>query len=395
MLARSAKATLIVLVSTLLAAPAYARGFAGGFHGGSYGGFHGGSYGGFHGDSFGGYHGASSYGGYHGASSYGNYTNRGSFTGDGGFGKVSGFQNRTPGQFNQGNLNTQGHNVRNSFNNDNFTHNTNNYNVNRYGGYGGYGGYHGYGGYGYHGYGYHPYGYGYGGWGGYPGWGWYGMSSAAMWTCMGMSSLGTFLGMASLANSGKNSQPVSSTNVTYEGDNVYINGQPSGTAGDYYQQAQQLAQTGQNYQPATYVNTDDQSQTADYTQSQNQQWAPLGVFALAEPGENQSNMILQLAINKDGIVRGNYVNQLTNETAQVYGALDKNTQRISWTIGTNPNTVFDASIGDLVKDDSSVLVHYGANDTSRMALIRLPQPNSSNQPGQNGVPPTAPSFSAS
>jgi hypothetical protein len=92
-------------------------------------------------------------------------------------------------------------------------------------------------------------------------------------------------------------------------------------------------------------------------------------------------MLLQLAINQKGIVRGNYTNQLTNENSQIYGALDKKTQRISWTIGANNSTVFDTSLSDLVNDDSQVLVHYGPTNTRTMALIRLPAPSSSDSGG--------------
>lgn len=426
---KSAKFILAMLLSSVLLTPSYARGFGGGgFHGGSFGGFHGDS---FHGGGFSGFHGDSAFhggenhfgGGFnhfgsdhsnmgnytshsnfgdhpnYGGVNGGNFSNRGHLPTDSGFGNASGWQNRSPHTINQNNLKDQGQGVRNSFNNDSFNK-TNNYNVNRYGG--AYGGYHGYGGYGYHGYGgygYHPY--GYGEWG-YPG-AWYGMSEAAMWTCAGMSTLGAFLGMASLSN--KSSQPASSSNVIYEGGNVYINGQPEGSSQQYYQQAQQLAQAGQNYQQTQQnyqQQTDYQQQPDSYTQSditsvstdQNQQWQPLGVFALAETGQTQSNMLVQLAVNKDGIVRGNYTNELTNEHAQVYGSLDKNTQRVSWTIGTNPNTVFDAGLGDLVQNDSSVLVHYGPNDTSRMALIRLQEPTGNQQAAPGSMPPTAPAFAS-
>src|SRR6185437_2376656 len=114
-----------------------------------------------------------------------------------------------------------------------------------------------------------------------------------------------------------------------------------------------------------------------------QDWQPLGVFALAEPGQTNSNMLMQLAINKNGILKGNYFNQLTNESSEIYGSLDKNTQRISWTIGTNTGTVFDTDLADLTNPDSSVLVHYSPTSTQRMALIRLQQPTGS-MPGATG-----------
>ena len=392
---KSAKFVVVVMLSSMLATPSYGRGFGGGggFRGGG-GGFRGGGFrsGGDGGRGFGrsdggGFRGQrqestaggrfSNMGGDNRANfAHDNFPNRGQLPADGGFGNISKLQNRSPRQINQNDLSSQGKSIRNSFNNDTFNKTVNNYNVNRNG-------------YGRYGYGaYHPYGYGWG----YPG-GWYaaGLSSAAMWTCAGVSTLSTFLGLASLEhNSSNSSQPASCNTVEYNGDNVYIDGQQAGSAQQYYQQAQQLAQTGQTESPSQ-----DNSDTGAAGQSQ--QWQPLGVFALAEPGQTQSNMLLQLAIDKDGIVRGNYYNQLTNESAEVYGALDKKTQRVSWTIGTNPNTVFDAGLGDLVKDDSSVLVHYGTQDTSRMSLVRLQQPpqTAPESAGQEDAPNIAPQFDSS
>lgn len=322
---------------------------------------------------------------------------------DGGFGGISGLQNRTPHNINQNNLNNQGKNIRNSFNNNNISHNNqfnqqNNYNVNRYGGYGGYGHYGGYGAGYAHGWAnsnaYHGY------WGAPGCWGYPGWSEAGMWTCMGLTSLTAFLGMgmmgaAMAGGSGKNSAPASTTNVTYQGDTVYVNGQPAGTSAQYYQQAQQLAaQAYAQGQADAYNSYNSQQNNGSYpplapeltgaanaSAGQASDWAPLGVFALAEPGQQQSNMMLQLAINKNGTVRGNYLNQLTNERSQVYGSLDKSTQRVSWTIGQNNSTVFDTTIGDLTKEDSQVLVHYGPNNTQEMALIRLQQPADGGQDG--------------
>lgn len=214
----------------------------------------------------------------------------------------------------------------------------------------------------------HPY--GYGGFWGYPGaWGAYGWGAATAWTCMGLTTLTSFLGLAALADSGKNNNGNSVSNVTYEGPNVYVNGNPVGTQEQYYDQAQQLAGVGQQY-------VDPTANSAPPTGSGNSQWQPLGVFSLAQKGQTQSSMLFQLAINKDGIVRGNYMNQLTNETDQVYGSLDKKTQRISFTIGQNTGntTVFDTSLSDITKDDAPVLVHYGPTSTQAMMLVRLPAP---------------------
>ena len=62
-------------------------------------------------------------------------------------------------------------------------------------------------------------------------------------------------------------------------------------------------------------------------------WQPLGVFAMVGEGETKSTNIFQLAVNKDGVIRGNYYNALTDTTEPVYGSVDKKTQRAAWTVG--------------------------------------------------------------
>ena len=281
----------------------------------------------------------------------------GHFSTDNGWGHASNFSNNSANfnHFSQNNF--QSTNVRNSFNH------YNQYNFNHWGGYGYHGGW---GGYGYH-----------GGWWGYPG-GWCcpGWSSATAWTFMGLSSLTAFLGVAAIAGSGgghsKNTDNNNSvTNVSYNGGNVYINGTSAGSEQDYYLQAQNLAAQGTQYAAST-----EQSPTSTTSADQ---WQALGVFSLVQPGQQESSMLLQLAVNRDGILRGNYFNQLTNETSEVYGSLNKQTQRVSFTLGQNNGTVFDTSLADLAKDDAPVLVHYGPTNTQSMMMLRVKQPKQSKQ----------------
>ena len=78
------------------------------------------------------------------------------------------------------------------------------------------------------------------------------------------------------------------TTVTYENNNVYVNGQDAGTSQQYYDSAENLASSGAK---------------ADASPDGN--WLPLGVFAFAKPGQTSSDVTIQLAINKQGIIRGN------------------------------------------------------------------------------------------
>jgi uncharacterized protein (TIGR03000 family) len=145
--------------------------------------------------------------------------------------------------------------------------------------------------------------------------------------------------------------------IVYQGGDVYVDGADAGTAGQYAQQAVTLADQGQQA-PAPKTDT----------------WQSLGVFALVQGDEKTSNIIFQLAVNGDGIIRGTYYDGLTDVTKEVYGAVDKKTQRAAWTIGKDNKTVFDTGFYNLTKDETPVLVHVGKDQTQQWMLVRMAPP---------------------
>jgi hypothetical protein len=255
----------------------------------------------------------------------------------GGLAGMAGSRPRPTQPINRQNLGNQASNIRGNY------YGGNRYNqINHYGGYGGrYNGYHGYPGWNGHG-GYYPYNW-----------------SGAAWGCVGGAALGSLLGIA-INRFGDDGDSSAVNNVVYEGDNVYVNGESAGSAQQYYDDAQQLALA-----PVP---------EPDWSSPQEQQWQPLGVFALATPGAADSTTMIQLAVNQYGAVEGNYLNQLTGETAPLKGTIDKKSQRVSWTLGNNVSTVFDTSLPSLLADQTDVLVHYGADNTQQMIMVRLPEP---------------------
>jgi len=148
--------------------------------------------------------------------------------------------------------------------------------------------------------------------------------------------------------------------VIYNGDNVYVNGQDQGTPQQFAEQATNIAAQGQTADPPP---TED--------------WKPIGVFALVQGSETSSNNIFQLAVNKDGIVRGNYYDGLTDASTPVYGSVDKKSQRVAWTIGKNKDRVYESGVYNLTQDQSPCLVHLGTAKTNQMLLVRMQQPASS------------------
>lgn len=141
--------------------------------------------------------------------------------------------------------------------------------------------------------------------------------------------------------------------VLYQGGNVYVEGQPVGSDAQYYDQAGSLAASGDPKQ-------DDQAE-----------WLSLGVFGMVQGQQTDPTMIFQLAVNHQGVIRGNFYNTITDATLPVHGAVDKKTQRVAWTMGDNKSTVIETGLSNLTKDQAPVLVHFGKDRTQDWLMVRL------------------------
>lgn len=185
----------------------------------------------------------------------------------------------------------------------------------------------------------------------YPG-AWFaaGWAAGAAWNAATWSSVGAYCGYDDV-------QPVYydyGNNVTYQDNDVYVNGEDVGTSEQYYDQAESLASTG-----------------AQADAPQEGDWLPLGVFALTKSDHPSSNLVVQLAVNKEGIVRGNYTDTVTEQTQVIQGAVDKQTQRVAFTVGDNKTTVVETGLYNLTKDEAPALMHFGQDRTEQWLLVRL------------------------
>ncbi|MCE9562157.1 MAG: hypothetical protein K8U57_08900 [Planctomycetes bacterium] len=146
--------------------------------------------------------------------------------------------------------------------------------------------------------------------------------------------------------------------VVYSGDTVTINGDTEVPAEQYAQQATEIATTGK----------------ATTNEPKPDDFELLGVFAMVQEGEEKSTNIFQLAVSKEGLIRGNYYNALTDTTEPVYGSVDKKTQRAAWTVGDRKSPVYEAGIANLTKDETTMLVHFSKDNRQQFMLVRIPQP---------------------
>lgn len=142
--------------------------------------------------------------------------------------------------------------------------------------------------------------------------------------------------------------------VVINDNSVYVNGQVDTTATEYATQAAAIANAGRAVQPP-----------------QTDEWQPLGVFGLIQPEDTVAQRIFQLAVNAQGVLRGNYYDAVADSTTPVYGSIDQQSQRVAWSIGDKKDIVFESGLNNLTKDESTVLIHYGNDSTQQMLLVRL------------------------
>ena len=159
-------------------------------------------------------------------------------------------------------------------------------------------------------------------------------------------------------------------NIWYDDGYVYYDGDRYLPVNDYYQQVYDLAHNVPKISKE---------------QAENMDWAPLGVFAASRSAQDTEagQRTLQLAVNKEGVISGTYFNAQSKQVHPLMGMVDERSKRAAFVFadGHQPKTVFETSIFNLTKDESTMMVHNGPNeqDTEIWHLLRLQQPEGSQQ----------------
>jgi hypothetical protein len=156
--------------------------------------------------------------------------------------------------------------------------------------------------------------------------------------------------------------------IYYEDEQVYAGGKPVASAEEYYQQASDLATS------------------APPAQASETEWLPLGVFAISRVQATDSNALLQLAVDKDGVIAGTYYNTSTDIGRPVRGRVDKKTQRAAWTFsdGKNTDIIMETGISNLTQDQTEALVHFGKEKSQQWLMVRLEQPKDTESAKEGG-----------
>ncbi len=149
-------------------------------------------------------------------------------------------------------------------------------------------------------------------------------------------------------------------NVTYEDNRVYIDGEDVASADEFAQSAAVLAT----------VQPPESEEAADEAE-----WLPLGTFALStSESDVEPTRIIQLAVDKSGVISGTLYNTKTDESAAVQGRVDKNTQRVAMRIGESDKVVAETGLYNLTQDEVPLLVHFGPDRVENYILVRLDEP---------------------
>jgi hypothetical protein len=157
---------------------------------------------------------------------------------------------------------------------------------------------------------------------------------------------------------GINRQPVYydyGTNIYYEGDQVYYQGNPVGTPEEYSQQAQSIAESAPEVDP------------------DNVEWLPLGVFAITENEGSVENatLYLQLAISKEGLIGGTFQNTLTDDSFEVEGTVDKESQRAAWGPVGKQWPIMETGLYNLTENEAGALIHFDNGQTQQWTMTRI------------------------
>jgi hypothetical protein len=150
------------------------------------------------------------------------------------------------------------------------------------------------------------------------------------------------------------------TTVVYENDAVYYNGELAGTSEQYYTQAQQLASAGGTAQQVS-------QQAAD-----TEQWMTLGAYALLAPGQTEPVTYIQLAVSKQGQLRGTYYDVLSNQEQPVAGSVSTTSQRAAFRVADNESVTLETGLANLTSEQSTLLVHLGEDRRQSWTMVRLP-----------------------
>ena len=94
------------------------------------------------------------------------------------------------------------------------------------------------------------------------------------------------------------------------------------------------------------------------------EWMPLGIFDLKPDTQAEATRVIQLAVNRDGEIRGTYYDQIGDGVGNIRGTVDKQKLQAVWTVGETGRVVFEIPLAELSKPDGKVTVRFPEGRTA-------------------------------
>jgi hypothetical protein len=149
--------------------------------------------------------------------------------------------------------------------------------------------------------------------------------------------------------------------IYYDNGYVHVNGERYQEGPVFYDRTVQLVERAPDL-------SDDEAAEME--------WLPLGVYAVTREGETEANVLVQLAVTKEGVIGGTAIVDDGRQTYPVEGIVEKETQRAVWsyTNARNERVLMETSVFNLTQPESTGLAQYGPEDMQVIELVRLEQP---------------------
>jgi hypothetical protein len=100
-------------------------------------------------------------------------------------------------------------------------------------------------------------------------------------------------------------------------------------------------------------------------------WMNLGVFALKPAEAAAANLVVHLAVCRDGVVRGSQFDTVSEKSANLRGAVDKNSLRVRWSAEDEPRRVFQAPLGELTKPEGKLVVQAPQSKPAAWKIVQV------------------------
>jgi hypothetical protein len=149
--------------------------------------------------------------------------------------------------------------------------------------------------------------------------------------------------------------------IYYDDGAIYVNGRWHQPAPVYYTNTVRIVEEAPDWTPE---------------EAAEQEWLPLGVFAITREGMAEADVLVQLAVTQDGVLGGSATDQRSGVVYAIEGTVDKQSQRAVWgyTNEQGERVVMETSIFNLTQPEATGLIHLSPNDIEVIELVRLEAP---------------------